>query len=755
MIEIRQNKTIHLATENTSYIFSINDSGYPEHVYYGRRLRNPDDCLSAIKEKHLVAPVMSTIANREDREVSLNDTLLEFSTEGKGDYRTPMVSISYGEEKERTLNLEFLGYAIHKGIKRFASSYIMPQAVAIESDADTLEIVYRDKIRDIRLVLYYTTFNKADVITRRCTIMNESQEEVTLRSLYSAQLDLRSEQIETITLQGAWARERKPIRSELKQGSFFIESRTLESSADANPAFFVLNGKDTYLMNLMYSGPHRATFSKTSHNLTHIVWGINEAMFSWPLAPAEYFESPEAVMIYSDKGIDGARDISHRFIQKHVRRGVWKDRLKPIMFNTWEGSYFDINEDKISKIAENAKEIGLEGIVIDDGWFGARYDDKTSLGDWYANTMKFPSGLASTSAEIHRMGLLFGLWIEPEAVSEKSSLAKKHPDWIIGRNPERNAIGRNEMLLDLTREDVQDWITLTISNLIEVVKIDYLKWDMNRSVSDLFSHRPIGDYGTFAHKYITGLYRILKTITQRFPNLYIEGCASGGARFDLGMLSYCPSIWTSDCSDPIERLDITAGTLLVYPLSVTGISVSPSPNLHTRRIVDLETRFNTAVFGVLNYSIEAETLDKALKTSYKQQVEFYKNYRLLLQFGTFRVQEDGNRVIWTLSNSDASVIMLLYLQKQNRINTSAEKLYVECANENYDYRFFARDHMQSEIEASLYPQEPECYNISGDALKWAGISLSEQYSGNGYREGMRVLGDFSSRLYLIKKVEKK
>lgn len=755
MIEIRKNKTIHLVTENTSYLFSITDSGYPEHVYYGKRLKNPDLCLSAIREKHLVAPVMSTIANREEKEVSLNDTLLEFSTEGKGDYKTPMVSISYGDEKERTLDLEFIGYAIHKGIKRFSSSLVLPQATGSALDADTLEIVYKDKTRNIKLINYYTTFNKADAIIRRSVIVNESSQDVAVRSLYSAQLDLRTENAECITFQGAWARERKPIRNKITQGSFCVESRSLESSADANPAFFVLNGKDTYLMNLIYSGPHRATFSKTGHGLTHIVWGMNEAMFSWPLGQSEYFESPEAVMIYSADGIEGATDLSHSFIKKFIRRGVWRDRLKPLMFNTWEGSYFNINEDKVIQAASAAKELGIEGVVIDDGWFGARNNDKTSLGDWYANTMKFPSGIASISSEIHRLGLLFGLWIEPEAISEKSNLASKHPDWIIGRNPSKNAIGRNEMLLDLTREDVQDWMANTIANLIEVAKIDYIKWDMNRSGSDFFSHRNIGDYGTFAHKYIAGLYRVLRTITQRFPNLYIEGCASGGARFDLGILSYCPSIWTSDCSDPIERLAITEGTAMVYPLSVMGVSVSPSPNLHTRRIIDLETRFNTAAFGVLSYSIEAEALEKAQKASYKQQIEFYKNYRLLLQFGIFRVQENGNRTIWTISNNDASTIIALYLQKENKINTSAEKLYIECANENYEYRFFARDHMQSEIEASLYPQEPECYNISGDALKWAGISLAEQYSGNGYREGMRVLGDFSSRLYLIKKVEKK
>lgn len=753
MIEIIKDRTFHISTQNTSYIFSILPSGYPEHIYYGKKIKDAEPSLLAIMEKHLISPVFSTYANRKYPSYSLDDTLLEFSTEGKGDYRTPFIAISYGDRGIRTLNLTYSSYKIHKGIKRL-STLIMPQAIATDQEADTLEICYKDKEQGIALILFYTAFDHADTITRRAVAVNESKEEVVIRSLFSSQLDIRAEEVELITLQGDWARERFIKKNIIADGTYLIESRGLESSVQANPAFIIKNKKDTYLLNLVYSGAHRASVSMTSHQMAHVVWGINPDMFTWKLEPNEIFESPEAVMMYSDNGLEGVQDISHRFINNHIRRGNWKERMKPLMFNTWEGSYFNINENALAEIIKNSREMGVEGIVIDDGWFGARSDSTTSLGDWYADTTKFPSGLKAAATEIHQKGMLFGFWIEPESVSERSELAKKHPEWIIGNNIGDNAVGRNQQLLDLANPEVQDWIILTITRIVDSTHADYIKWDMNRRYSDLYSHIDIKDYGTYAHKYISGLYRILRDITLHFPNLYIEGCASGGARFDLGILAYCPSIWTSDCSDPVERLHITEGTALVYPLSVMGVSISPSPNAHTRREIDLDTRFESAVFGVLSYSISGINLDKPILNAYKEEIDFYKNYRTLLQFGNFRVQESGNRTIWTISNSDSSLIMALYFQKEVRINTTGEKLYIECANPSYNYRFYSRQRQMAEItDNKVYPQEPESYIVSGTALKWAGISLSEQFSGNGYADGMRALGDFKSRLYIMKRIE--
>ncbi|MDY5930433.1 MAG: alpha-galactosidase [Candidatus Ornithospirochaeta sp.] len=750
MIEIKDSRLFSISTEHTSYVFQITHTGHAEHIYYGKKLRDPFSSINAIAEKHMLTPVMGTFLSEQDPDACLDDTLLEFTTEGKGDYRTPLAALSIGPDGRRLFDPRFTGYKTYRGIRRFSHS-TLPQAVATEDEAETLEIAFLDKDEKVELTLYYTVFPRTDTISRRAVISNRSESSITARALGSLQLDIRERGMELTSFPGSWARERVRSTRKLSQGTVMIESRRFNSSLEENPGF-ILRSADggAYIINLVYSGSHRSTITETDHGITHIVTGINPDMLSWPIEPDGAFESPEAVMTYSDEGIYSASDRMHAFIEHHIIRGLWKSRMKPLMLNTWEGTYFRYDEDKILQMAKNAKSMGLEGIVVDDGWFGTRDDSYTSLGDWYANTMKFPSGITELGNEIHRLGLLFGAWLEPEAVSERSNLYQKHPDWIIGRNAGSSALGRNELLLDYSREDVQDYMITVLTNLIDNANLDYIKWDMNRCYSDPISRNKDFDGGKLQHLYIQGVYRVLNTITRRFPSLYIETCASGGARFDLGMLSYSASIWTSDNSDPFERLRTTEGTALLYPLSVMGVSVSPSPNAMTGRYTDLETRFNSAVFGVLSYSLDPEAKGMRM-VAYRQQVEFYKSYRQLFQFGRFRVQEDGNRTIWTISSPDRSVIMALYMQRSTTLNTTEEKLRIADVDENADYSIFARDHIQSDADNSIYPQEPECYTIPGDALKRAGISLSYRFSGNGYKEGMRVLGDFSSRLYIIRK----
>ena len=423
------------------------------------------------------------------------------------------------------------------------------------------------------------------------------------------------------------------------------------------------------------------------------------------------------------------------------------------MLNTWESVYYNASEDKILEMAKGAKEIGLEGVIVGDGWFGARRSERTSLGDWHVNTMKFPSGLFSLAQGIHRLGLLFGLWFEPECVSDRSELYKTHPEWIIGRSAEENAGRAGKEMLNLTLPAVQDWMIETLSSTIDRCRIDYIVWDMTRSYSDIFSQMGSWDGGEFLHKYILGLYTVLGALGHRFPSLYISTAASGGARFDLGMLSFSTSALISDDTDPMDRASMLAGISMLYPLSAIETTVSPSPNAITRRIVDRDTRFNIGAFGVLSYAIDTAELSRMEKTAFKAQIEFYKGYRMLLQFGRIRVQEKGNRTIWTVSNKDRSVILMLYLQRELKPNSDEEKLFVLDADEGYDYRIFARSHILSGQEAISYPQESECYTVPGDALRWGGISLVEQVSGNGYREGMRMLGDCSSRLYIIRRIE--
>ncbi len=748
------NGLFFIETENTSYIFSIEDTLVPEHVYYGRRLRAPETSLSALREKHLKAPHMSTILSRQYGEFSLDDTLLEFSSEGKGDYKTPLVSASLGTKGDRTLDFRYSSHQITPGIVRFRGPR-MPQGVASDEEAETLAVTYIDKSRRIKLITYYTAFHRSDVITRRTTIQNESDGTLVLHSLLSSSLDLRARGVKVTSLSGAWGREKHIHERVMTEGLFCVESRTIQSGT-SDPTVIIENGKDTYLSSLVYSGAHRTTISQSTSGITHITCGINSDLFSWKLEKGESFESPEAVLAYSPYGRKGAGNLMKRFIENHIRRGVWKTRMKPVMLNTWETLSYDPDEAEVLKMAHEAKDLAMEGIVVDDGWFGARSDNKSSLGDWYADTHHFPSGIKDLANEVHYMGLMFGLWFEMEGISERSLLYKSHPDWIVGKNADESAEGNHEFLLDITRPDVRDWVISTVTNIIESSGIDYIRWSLSRNQGDLWSNSSDRNAGEFMHRYVLGLYNILDTITKSNPRLYIEGTSEGGLRFDMGMLSYCASITVTECSDPYERMKTIEGTALVYPLSVMDVFLSSSPSRLTGRAIESETNFNASLFGVLTSSINPHDLSKAEKFILKQQIEFYKAYRLLFQYGTFTLQEESDeRTIWTVSNGDASTIIMLYYLKKAGINTSAEKLYVECANEYYDYSFTARSHMQDKIDLVMKPQEIECYNVSGDALKWAGITLADNISGNGWEDGMRTLGDNTSRLYIIKKREER
>ncbi len=750
MLRIYDGSIFHLETENTSYVLHILPSGHAEHLYYGRKLRSPEKHLTALREKRYTRPQMGTYADDEDENLVLSDTLLEFSTEGKGDYRTPLLAISSGDKGERTADFRYSGFMKHDGIDSLSG---LPQAKDSNSLAETLILVFDDERRGLSLTLTYTVFPKLDAIIRRSTIKVKGKDGCIVRSLLSAQLDFRSRGMKLTSFSGSWGREFEKHES-IIEGTRIIESRMMASSAEANPGFIVENECGAYALNLIYSGPHRATLTETPYGMTHIVWGMNPDTLSWPLESGESFDSPEAVMIFAPNRKKLSEKM-HRFINACIIRSVWSGRMRPLMLSTEHALSYSLTESGVLSLAKHAKNIGMEGILLADGWFGARRNDKTSIGDWFANTMRFPSGLFELSQEIHKQGLLFGLWFEPEGISGKSLLYKEHPDWIIGRSDKENAKGRYENLLDLTREDVRAWIVDTLSDIVERCRVDYIRWDMNRHVSDIFSYRDIREYGMFMHKYIQGLYRVLGTIGRKFPSLYIETSAGGGARFDLGMLCYSASITLSNNSDPIHQAAMIASAAELYPLSVISTEITPSPNWMTHRIVDRETRFNAAAFSVLSYSVDISSMTQLELVSIKQQVEFYKKYRMLFQFGRFHLQECGNRIVFSVSDADSSTMLLLYLQKLVQPNTTAEKLYAEDANPELEYNLLARPHMMSEQEISSYPQETECYSVSGDILRWAGIPLAEQVSGNDYHEGMRMLGDFSSRLYIIRRSDRK
>ncbi|NLA98693.1 MAG: alpha-galactosidase, partial [Spirochaetales bacterium] len=555
------------------------------------------------------------------------------------------------------------------------------------------------------------------------------------------------------------------------------------SSADHNPCIFLKKDDGECIgMNLVYIGYHREFVEVSPYGKIRVMTGINLATFSCDLSPQDRFQSPEAVLTYSHQGMNGASQNFHHFINNHIVRGTWKLRERPVLINNWEATYFNFNEDKLLNLAKESADLGIELFVLDDGWFGLRNDDTTSLGDWTVNPKKLPSGLAGLSLEVHRLGMMFGLWVEPEMVSIESQLYKKHPDWMIAIPGRRPSVGRNQYILDLSRQEVRDHLFKNLSETWHLADVNYIKWDMNRIFSDIYSaNAEIRNHGEFFHRYVLGLYDLLDRLTKAFPNVLFESCASGGNRFDLGMLCYMSQTWTSDNTDALCRLYIQEGTSCGYPLSTMGSHVSTSPNHQTLRRTDLEARFNVAAFGVLGYELDITKLKGQQKEAIRSQIAFYKAHRSLLQYGNFTriklANSHSNQVVWAVASHDKSELLVLFAQKLNQPNPGADKLRVEAVDLNAVYEVFPR---QQKIDIKMFgdllnrvspvpitegglaqdtiskaislESEIEHYRVSGEQVAYGGIKLNQQFGGTGYDAMTRVLGDFGNRIYIFKKI---
>lgn len=777
----KKDRLFNLSTKKTTYLFAITETGHLEHLYYGRYLSKDTISIDALAEKRSISIGTGTAYDSDHPTLFFNNLCMEYSTMGKGDYRESSVDISYSRGMH-TLDFIVKSYRILPGKPRTFSG--LPESYGDKSTCTTLEVMLKEACLPLRLALTYTVFEDSNVITRRTTLYNDSREEVTIKNLASAQLDLDTDDWKLVTFDGAWARERYMHERPLAPGIMINDSKSGVSSADHNPCIFLTkeNG-ETIGMNLIYSSNHRELVETSSYGKVRVLTGINPATFSWNLAPQDRFQTPEAVMTYSPDALNGASQNFHHFINNHIIRGPWKFRERPVLINNWEATYFKFTEDKLINLAKESASLGIELFVLDDGWFGLRNDDTTSLGDWTVNPKKLPSGLENLSLEVHRLGMMFGLWVEPEMVSIESQLYKKHPDWMIAIPGRRPSVGRNQYILDLTRPDVRDYLFKQLSDVWHFANVNYIKWDMNRVFSDLYStNREMKDHGEFFHRYILGLYELLEKLTAAFPNVLFESCASGGNRFDLGMLCYMPQTWTSDNTDALSRLYIQEGTSCGYPLSTMGSHVSDSPNHQTLRRTDLESRFNVAAFGVLGYELDVTKLKRQQKEAIKAQIAFYKAHRALLQYGTFtRVKlanSISNQVIWAVASHDKSELLVLFAQKLNPANPGSDKLRVEAVDLNAVYEVFPR---QQRIDIKMFgnllnrvsplpiteggiaqdtiskavslDSEVEHYRVTGEQVAWAGIKLNQQFGGTGYDVMTRVLGDFGSRIYIFKKIK--
>ncbi|WP_319520856.1 alpha-galactosidase [uncultured Sphaerochaeta sp.] len=776
----KKDRLFNLSTKKTTYLFAITETGHLEHLYYGRYLSKGTISIDALAEKRSISIGTGTAYDSDHPTLFFTNLCMEYSTMGKGDYRESSIDISYSRGMH-TLDFIVKSYRILPGKPRTFSG--LPESYGDKATCTTLEVMLKEACLPLRLALTYTVFEESNVITRRATLYNDSNEEVTIKNLASAQLDLDTDDWKLVTFDGAWSRERYMHERPLAPGIMINDSKSGVSSADHNPCIFLTkeNG-ETIGMNLIYSSNHRELVETSPYGKVRVLTGINPATFSWNLAPQDRFQSPEAVMTYSPDAINGASQNFHHFINNHIIRGPWKFRERPVLINNWEATYFKFTEDKLINLAKESANLGIELFVLDDGWFGLRNDDTTSLGDWTVNPKKLPSGLENLSLEVHRLGMMFGLWVEPEMISIESQLYKKHPEWMIAIPGRRPSVGRNQYILDLSRPDVRDYLFKQLSDVWHFANVNYIKWDMNRVFSDLYSaNREMKDHGEFFHRYILGLYELLEKLTAAFPNVLFESCASGGNRFDLGMLCYMPQTWTSDNTDALSRLYIQEGTSCGYPLSTMGSHVSDSPNHQTLRRSELESRFNVAAFGVLGYELDVTKLKGQQKEAIKAQIAFYKAHRALLQYGTFtRVKlanSISNQVIWAVASQDKSELLVLFAQKLNPANPGSDKLRVEAVDLNAVYEVFPR---QQRIDIKMFgnllnrvsplpiteggiaqdtiskavslDSEVEHYRVTGEQVAWAGIKLNQQFGGTGYDAMTRVLGDFGSRIYIFKKI---
>jgi len=768
-----------LNTKNTSYILGITKTGHLEHLHYGRRVE-PSENTATLFTRTRFALGNTISYDKENAAVNLEMMPLEMSGYGKGDIREPFIVVSH-EDGCRTSDFIFNAAEILDEKSEMRS---LPASYG--KDVKELRITLLDRSYGDTLTLIYDVFEAEDVITKRAEYKNNKEKEVRLLRLMSSMVDFTESGYDFITFGGAWAREMNESHEIVTNGRSVISSMTGTSSNRANPFTMVARPGtteeygDCYGMNLIYSGNHYSCLEASTMGFSRFVTGINPEGFCFKISEGEAFESPEAVMTYSEAGFRRLSKNMHDFVRRHIVRGEWKDALRPVLLNSWEAAYFDINEAKLLKLAKASKEVGIELFVMDDGWFKGRNDDTTSLGDWEYDRKKLPNGVKGLSEKIHDLGLQFGIWVEPEMINEKSDLYKKHPEWVLRHPENHHSEGRNQMILDLTRKDVREYIVQSMSKLFSSANINYVKWDMNRIVSDAYSSELGYDrQGEVYHRYVMGLYEVVKTLTEKYPRILFEGCASGGCRFDLGMLCYMSQIWASDNTDAISRATIQTGYSYGYPQSVMGCHVSACPNHQTLRNAPLETRFAVAAYGVLGYELNICELKKEELEAVKDQIVFYKLHRELFQYGDFYRIEKGERTAfsnnafkWMVANEDGGIGM--YLQglaiphnpfgSFKAVGLEPGKVY-NFRNRRLKYNIkefgdlintvapihIKRDGVLHNLAAKVVKMDNEKEEalLPGDILMNVGVRLCDGYTGTGYSEDVRLFRDFEARLYTM------
>lgn len=710
IIYCEKDRTFTLQTKNTTYQMQVDRYGFLLHLYYGKKT---DGCMDYLLTYYDRGFSGNPYDAGEDRTYSMDTLPQEFPCYGNGDFRSTAFAV---ENADGSMSCD-LRYKSHKIFDGKYNLEGLPAVYASEQEAQTLEILMEDPVTGVKVVLLYGVLPAQDIITRSVCVKNESSGKIYLNKIESASLDFLYGDYELLTFYGRHAMERNVQRVPVVHGTQKIGSVRGTSSHQYNPMMILAEKETTedkgncYAMSFVYSGCFQGEVLKDQLNQTRMMLGLQEEAFRYPLEAGEMFQAPEVILSYSSEGMNRLSQNLHHCIRQHICRGKYKEEIRPILINSWEAAYFDFTGDTIYELAKAAKEVNIDMLVMDDGWFGKRDDDNSGLGDWFVNEKKLGGTLGNLIKRINDLGVKFGIWIEPEMVSEDSDLYRKHPDWALtvpGRNPVRS---RNQLVLDFSRKEVVDEIYDQICKVLDQGNIEYVKWDMNRSLMDVYSS-VTRDQGRVLHDYVLGLYDFLERLVQRYPNLLIEGCSGGGGRFDAGMMYYTPQIWCSDNTDAIDRLRIQYGTSFGYPVSVVGSHVSAVPNHQTGRKTTLHTRGVVAMSGTFGYELNLMKLSEEEKQEIREQIAEYKSYAPIIQNGLYyRLSDPTTEEIcaWEFVHTDE--------KEQSKVLLN---IVMQVIHGNMTVNYVK---LQGLEETAVYREEKSGKRYTGAALMYGGMPL--------------------------------
>lgn len=696
MISFEEKERIfHIKTEKFSYVMQVLEHNILVNCYFGKKVNK----YSKSNKIAYLDRAFSPNPTSNNRTFSLDTLMLEYSNNGLGDFRTSSIEVT--GEHGSSIDLKYKGHRIFSGKPELQG---LPASHAEDNQVETLEIDLYDQLADVTVTLSYSVFEEANYLSRSAKI-TAGQNPVQVEKAFSFSIDLPSSDYNVHTLTGRYGHEKDWTITPLPDGKYEIGSVRGASSHSKTPFIALADANvseesgQVYSVHLVYSGNFKAFAEKSPLKTCRLGMGINNDEFNWQLAAGEIFQTPEVLISYTDQGLRDMTNTSQQFIRHHICRGNFVEKVRPILINNWEATYFDFTEKKLLDLAKEASKVGVELFVLDDGWFGQRNSDTSSLGDWTENQKKLPSGLRGMAEQINQLGMEFGIWIEPEMISENSELYRKHPEWTIATKGRAHTYSREQLVLDYSKQEVCDYIVDSIANVLNSANISYVKWDMNRNITNLPETKSNNQKREFFHRYILGLYQILERLNEAFPEILFESCSGGGGRYDLGMLYYMPQTWASDNTDAIGRLSIQEGTSLIYPAITMGSHVSASPNHQTGRETSLATRGNVAMLGNLGYELDLTKLSDIELEAISGQIANYKIIRETIQLGDYyRLRKTDNFVAYNYVNKDKSQVVFTFVKILSV--AEAPTLQVKLAGLDPDKEYYCK-----ELGSSFYGDE--------------------------------------------------